>query len=94
MKAKDTSVDLGVIASIISSFENIAIPSTIAFMGEVGLSGEIKKIANIDKRVSEISRLGFDSCVIPSDSEKNISKKFKGLKIISIRNIKELKSFF
>ena len=56
---KSTASDLGVIASLISSFKNIALPSTSVFIGEVGLLGEIRSSNIEDKIISESKRLGF-----------------------------------
>lgn len=78
MRLKDPSCDLGVLMAIASSFLQKSIPSDTCFIGEVGLSGEIRTVANIDKRVKEAKKLGFKKVITP-DEVKNIVDAVKGL---------------
>ncbi len=57
--------DLGVILAIISSFKNRPIDKYTIALGEVGLTGEIRPVSQIDKRIKEATRLGFKKCIIP-----------------------------
>lgn len=63
MKINDSGLDLAVIASIISSVKNKVIPRSTIFFGEVGLTGEIRKVWLEDKRIKESKRLGFQNLV-------------------------------
>ena len=97
VKVKDPSVDLAIIASLLSSFQDITIPTDHVFVGEVGLGGEVKTIAKIEKRIKEFERMGFKKCFLPyislnqsGDLEKKFSDK---IKLIAIKNIKELDKF-
>lgn len=97
VKVKDPSVDLAIIASLLSSFKDITIPTDHVFVGEVGLGGEVKTIAKIEKRIKEFERMGFKKCFLPyislnqsGDLEKKFSDK---IKLIAIKNIKELDKF-
>ena len=53
LKINDPATDLGIAASIISSFENTALSNKMVFAGEIGLSGEIRGVNRIDQRIKE-----------------------------------------
>lgn len=65
LKVNDPGIDLAVVASILSSNLDMALPSDICLAGEVGLSGEIRPVTRIGQRVSEAAKLGFKSIVVP-----------------------------
>ncbi|MEX0968219.1 MAG: DNA repair protein RadA [Bacteroidia bacterium] len=77
LKVEDPSIDLAVTAAIASSFEDIAIPGNICFAGEVGLSGEIRPVNQVEKRISEAEKQGFSKIYLSSFNKKSISKEFK-----------------
>lgn len=60
MKVDEPAVDLAVAMAIVSSYKNIVIDSKTVFLGEIGLTGEIRNITNFEKRIKEISKLGYD----------------------------------
>ena len=60
MKVDEPAVDLSVAMAIISSYKNIVIDSKTVFLGEIGLTGEIRNITNFEKRIKEISKLGYN----------------------------------
>ncbi len=91
LRIVDTSADLAVICSIISAFKNQPIEGNTVFIGEVGLSGEIRKISNLDARLKEASKLGFKRAVVPAGMK--ISKQIN-ITVEPIHHIKELESFF
>ncbi|KAK7335903.1 hypothetical protein VNO80_28029 [Phaseolus coccineus] len=66
----DTAGDLAVAAAICSSFLELPIPKGTAFIGEVGLSGELRMVPGIDKRVNTLAKLGYRMCVVPKQAEK------------------------
>jgi len=67
MRLKDPACDLGVLMAIASSFLQKTIPSDTCFIGEVGLSGEIRSVAQIDKRIKEAKKLGFKKVITPKE---------------------------
>lgn len=89
MKIADPALDLAVIAAVMSSNFDIAVSRKIVFVGEVGLSGEIRTVTRIEQRVGEAEKLGFESIVIPRDNLKGLKDKFK-ISIIEIGTIAEL----
>ncbi|MBQ1694636.1 MAG: DNA repair protein RadA, partial [Bacteroidales bacterium] len=76
-----------VIAAVISSYIDKAIPDNHCFIGEVGLSGQIKPVSFIEKRVAEASRLGFSTIFI-SASQKSEVKETKS-RIIPVADVRE-----
>lgn len=89
LKVSDPSVDLAVISAILSSGEDIHIPTNICFTAEVGLSGEIRPISHIDHRIVEAEKLGFDTIYISKYNKKGISAKHN-IKIIYVSKIEEV----
>jgi DNA repair protein RadA/Sms len=76
VKITEPAIDLAVGAALISARLNKAFPKTAVFMGEIGLSGEIRAVSNIEARIKEAIRLGFTQIIIPKGSEyrKDTSK--------------------
>ena len=86
MKIMEPAIDLGIAMAIASSFKNRAIDDRLIAIGEVGLSGEVRGVSQIQARVSEAKKLGFKSCVIPyvcMDSVKEIA----GIKLIGVKSV-------
>ncbi|PLS19492.1 DNA repair protein RadA [Bacillus sp. M6-12] len=71
LRLTEPSVNLGIIMSIVSSIYNKALPEGTVFVGEVGLTGEIKKVPNIEGRIKDVDRMGFKKIYIPKGSLKN-----------------------
>jgi len=72
----DTSVDMGIAIAIISSYAEKNIPHNILLIGEIGLTGEVRSVSNIEQRLSEAEKLGFAKCIIPKVNKEKLSKKF------------------
>ena len=85
LKIDEPSCDIAVVLSIISSYKDIPVDNGIVAMGEVGLSGELRQINNIDIRAMEAIRLGFKKIVVPHKNIININQS--GVEIIYIRSI-------
>ena len=88
IKINEPAVDLGIILVTASIFKNISIPKDVVIMGEVGLTGEVRRINFIEKRLREAEKLGFKTCVIPESNKKVLKDKFK-LDIIGVKDVKE-----
>jgi DNA repair protein RadA/Sms len=88
MKVEEPGVDLGIIASIASSFRDKLIdPETVVF-GEVGLGGEVRGISQPEVRAKESSRLGFKRCLLPKQNQDKM-KSIQGIELIGVRTIQE-----
>lgn len=69
VKLDEPAVDLAIVASIVSSYKDKTMPSGDVYMGEVGLTGEIRRVSRVEDRVKEAKKLGFNRAIIP---KKNI----------------------
>ena len=97
IKIYEPAADLGLAAAIISSYTNKVIPHDYIFFGEIGLTGEVRAVSNIEKRINESIRLSFKTIFIPEgnkDAVKNAveQKNFNldGVKIRYISSVKDL----
>jgi DNA repair protein RadA/Sms len=90
LKLVEPACDLGVVAAIASSFSNVPCDPDAVFIGEVGLTGEIRAVNQIEKRIREASRMGFKNCYIPDGNYnmlmKNSKKEF-GINIVPVDSI-------
>jgi DNA repair protein RadA/Sms len=92
LKVADPAIDLAVVAAIMSSNFDVAVSRKTTFIGEVGLSGEIRTVTRIEQRVAEVEKLGFENVVIPKGNLKGIKEKFS-INIIEVGKIEELLRF-
>lgn len=88
MKLEDPGLDLGIVASILSSYQNISINKDIAFAGEIGLSGEVRAVSRIEQRISEAEKLGFREMMI-SKYNKGIDTNKSKINLIKIGKVEE-----
>lgn len=84
----EPAADLATALAVASSFLDRPLGADLAAVGEIGLSGEIRSVSALNQRLSEIERLGFKRCVIPSHVRDEI-RKCESLTLIPVRNISE-----
>ena len=89
MRISEPAADLGIIATVASSCKNVPISQSTVVMGEVGLTGEVRRINLIEKRLKEAEKLGFKTCIIPENNKKGLKDDYK-LDIIGVKNIGEM----
>ena len=91
LKIKDASIDLAIIMAIISSYSNKVLGDDVIYCGEVGLSGEVRSIINVNKRIQEGMKLGFKKIFLPKSSidnmDKNTLEKYKNIEIKAITDL-------
>ncbi|MBS1234886.1 MAG: radA, partial [Nitrospirae bacterium] len=88
LKIVEPAVDLGIIATIASSAKEVSIqPDTFVF-GEIGLSGEVRAVAQAEARLKEAAKIGFTKAVIPAGNALKATNK-EGLDVIGIKNVEE-----
>ena len=88
IRVDEPAVDLGIALAIASNFKNIALPKDLVAIGEIGLTGEIRSVNSIEKRVKEAEKMGFKTCVIPESGRRQI--KYSGnINIIGVKEIRE-----
>jgi len=84
----DPAIDLAVVASILSSNQDIAISPDVCFAGEVGLAGEIRPVSKIDQRIAEAQKLGYKTFV--ASKYNKISLKNQEIKLILVGKVNEV----
>ena len=87
LKINDPATDLGIAASIISSFENAALSNKMVFAGEIGLSGEICGVNRIDQRIKEAEKLGFSDFIL--SDQIDIRQNDYSIKIHKIADVRQ-----
>lgn len=85
LKINDPAADLGVMMALVSSFLDKPISNKVAFLGEVGLGGEVRTVNKVDHRLTEINKLGFKKAVVPKSNtiEQDIDLQIEGVGNIS-----------
>ena len=86
IKVNEPALDLGIVLVTASVFKNISIKEDVVAIGEVGLTGEIRSVNMIEKRIKEAEKLGYKTCIIPESNKKLLKEKFN-LDIIGAKNI-------
>jgi len=89
LKLSEPSSDLAIVAALISSYKDIPLNREIALVGEIGLTGEVRGISHIEKRLSEACRLGFKRILIPAVNLKKLEIP-ADTEIIGIRTVNQL----
>ena len=84
----EPAADLGIALSIASSFRDIAVDPQLVAVGEVGLSGELRAVSQLDRRVAEAARLGFKRCLVPKVGAR-VSPAPKGIELIPVSTLRE-----
>ena len=84
----EPAADLALIVALASSFRDKPVPFDLAAIGEVGLTGELRSVNAVNQRLSEVRRLGFTKCLVPSRSSGKLLVP-DGLDLIRVSNIRE-----
>lgn len=93
VRVNDPLADLSIAASILSSIKEKPFRGRVAFVGELGLTGQVRGSFMIENKIREAERLGFDRIVIPEVAYRNLKTKNYKIKISSISSVKELPQF-
>ncbi|MBO4474030.1 MAG: DNA repair protein RadA [Clostridiales bacterium] len=89
MRIDETACDLAVLCAVFSSFSAKALREDSLVLGEVGLTGELRPISDLEKRLSDASRLGFKTCVLPGASKPAVSRLPLKLEYIFVDKLSE-----
>ena len=81
----EPAADLGIALAVATCARDVVVDSHTAIVGEIGLSGEIRAVNNIEKRIKEVEKLGFKKIIIPENN--NVEEEFKNIKIIRVKRI-------
>ena len=89
MKIREQGINLAIIMSIVSSIKQKGIKPNIAFIGDVGLTGELKRVPSIESRVKELERMGFKQVYVPKGSFLN-EHNFRKIQIVELKTLSEV----
>jgi len=87
LKIAEPAADLGIALAIASSARDVAVDPGLVVVGEVGLSGELRAVSQLERRVAEAARLGFERCLVPKTGA-NIAKP-KNIKLVPVSTLRE-----
>ena len=90
IRVEDPAIDLAIMVAIISSHEDIAIPSKYCFAAEVGLSGEIRAVNRIEQRISEADKLGFEKIFVSKYNMKGLTLDKYTIEVIGVSKIEDV----
>lgn len=90
LELSEPSADLGLVAALASSFNNEPIPADIMFLGEVGLTGEVRSVTRAEDRLREAAMMGFHRCFLPERTAAQMKGKIKGMELIPVRQVRDL----
>ncbi|MDO4289415.1 MAG: DNA repair protein RadA [Eubacterium sp.] len=85
MKIDEPALDLAAVSVLYSSYRNFEMPEDMMVIGEVGLTGEVRNIQNIEKRLKEGAKLGFKRCIMPKGNTRGLDNP--GLELFPVENI-------
>jgi DNA repair protein RadA/Sms len=89
LKLTEPACDLAAMAAIYSAIRERPISSSLVFLGEVGLTGEVRKVTQIEIRIEEAKKLGFSEVIVPA-SQLERAKKTTGINCIPIYHVNEI----
>ncbi|PIP71511.1 MAG: DNA repair protein RadA [Nitrospinae bacterium CG22_combo_CG10-13_8_21_14_all_47_10] len=90
IKITEPALDLAVVAAIAGSFRDRVVDPQTVLVGEVGLTGEVRSIMQLDARILEARRLGFKRCIIPHSANKIKNLPDKGIELLFVKNLTEV----
>ena len=91
MRVNEPSLDLAIVAAILSSFRNRAVDPGMLLFGEVGLVGEVRGVGMAAKRVAEAAKMGYTVCILPRANLAQLEDY--PIRCIGIQNIRELSDY-
>ncbi|HSP19504.1 MAG TPA: DNA repair protein RadA [Myxococcaceae bacterium] len=87
MTLSEPASDLAVCAALVSSLRNLAVPQDVLVLGEVGLAGEVRAVAQIEPRLVEAGKMGFGRAVLPKGSARRVESR--GVKLFPVETLGE-----
>ena len=88
VRIDEPGVDLGIVSAIASSFLDQPVMDGTAVVGEVGLTGEVRAVGQIETRVNEMKKMGFTRCLVPRNNLERMAI-LQGLELIGVKNLSE-----
>ena len=88
IRVNEPALDLGIVLATVSSFKNKSIGNDVVAIGEVGLTGEVRSVNMIERRIKEAEKMGYKTIIIPQSNKKVLKDKFD-LDIIGVADINQ-----
>jgi DNA repair protein RadA/Sms len=88
LRISEPAADLAIALAIASSFQNVPLPGDLAAIGEIGLSGELRTVSQLSRRLHEARKLGFSRCVVPA-THRRLRETPEGIEVIPARSLSE-----
>ncbi|WP_455104262.1 DNA repair protein RadA [Peptostreptococcus sp.] len=89
LRINEPSMDLGIALAVASSFRNIPVDASVVVTGEIGLTGELRTVSFIEKRIMECEKLGFKKMVIPKGNYLEEFKKDYRIELVPVYNLRQ-----
>ena len=91
LRVDEPTIDLGIVMAVVSSFRDQCVDSRTVIIGEVGLGGEVRPVSQVELRIREAVKLGFNRCILP---ERNLRKyhPIDGMEVVGIQEIRDVLS--
>jgi DNA repair protein RadA/Sms len=89
VRVVEPAADLGAAIAIASSFTDRAVPVELVAIGEVGLAGEVRGVAQLDARLREAGRLGWKRALVPRDNARSLHDRPAGLELVLVGTLAE-----
>ncbi len=89
LQVEEPGADLGIAAAIVSSFKNIELEEGMVFIGEIGLAGQLRLVRQMQQRINEVIRLGYNKLIIPEGINTYEYEENKNIKIFKASNINQ-----
>lgn len=86
VEISEPAADLGIALAVATCARDVVVDSHTIIIGEIGLSGEIRAVNNIEKRIKEAQKLGFRKVIIP-DANKNFRENIEGIEIVTVKRL-------
>jgi len=86
LRISEPAADLAVALATASSFQNAPLPADLAAVGEVGLSGELRAVSHLERRLNEAAKLGFSRCIVPA-THRRPKNTPQGIQVIPARSL-------
>jgi DNA repair protein RadA/Sms len=90
IRVEDPAIDLAVVASVFSSYQDLPIPSSVCFAAEIGLGGEIRAINRIEQRIAEAEKLGYKTIFVSTHNMKGLQTKKLSIKVIACSKLDDV----
>lgn len=89
VKLDEPAIDLAIAVAIASSYQDMGTQATDAFVGEIGLTGEIRRVTNLEERIKEAKKLGFKRIFVPKTGLAKLSGTITGIQIMPVTTLAE-----